>query len=132
MKKLLIALALTLLLLPAAVATGSSSRTSRSSSRSTAKKSGAPKSTSRTDRSQTRSSKCATCKRDARGRIARSTTAKHEFQKAHPCPSTGKTTGACKGYVIDHITPLKRGGTDTPGNMQWQTTAAAKAKDKVE
>jgi hypothetical protein len=28
--------------------------------------------------------------------------------------------------------PLKRGGADSPSNMQWQTTAAAKAKDKIE
>jgi hypothetical protein len=28
--------------------------------------------------------------------------------------------------------PLKRGGADSPSNMQWQTQAAAKAKDKVE
>jgi hypothetical protein len=34
--------------------------------------------------------------------------------------------------VIDHVTPLKRGGADDPSNMQWQTTADAKAKDKVE
>jgi hypothetical protein len=34
--------------------------------------------------------------------------------------------------VIDHVKPLKRGGSDDPSNMQWQTTAAAKAKDKVE
>jgi hypothetical protein len=34
--------------------------------------------------------------------------------------------------VIDHIVPLKRGGADVPGNMQWQTVQAAKAKDKVE
>jgi hypothetical protein len=52
--------------------------------------------------------------------------------KSHPCPSTGKTNGACKGYVVDHIVPLKRGGADSPANMQWQTTAAAKAKDKIE
>jgi hypothetical protein len=36
------------------------------------------------------------------------------------------------GYVVDHTTPLKRGGSDTPTNMQWQTKEAAKAKDKVE
>jgi hypothetical protein len=41
-------------------------------------------------------------------------------------------SGACKGYVVDHIVPLKRGGADDPSNMQWQTTAAAKAKDKIE
>ena len=36
------------------------------------------------------------------------------------------------GYVVDHIVPLECGGADAPGNMQWQTTAAAKAKDKTE
>jgi 5-methylcytosine-specific restriction endonuclease McrA len=34
--------------------------------------------------------------------------------------------------VIDHIVPLKRGGKDASSNMQWQTKAAAKAKDRVE
>jgi len=71
-------------------------------------------------------------KRDAHGRIARSPQAKSEFRRAHPCPSTGKPSGACPGYVIDHRVPLKRGGADRPDNMQWQTTAAAKAKDKTE
>ena len=36
------------------------------------------------------------------------------------------------GYVIDHIQPLACGGADTPSNMQWQTKAAAAAKDKTE
>ena len=54
------------------------------------------------------------------------------FKKQSPCPSTGKTSGSCPGYVIDHVKPLKRGGADAPGNMQWQTKEAAKAKDKVE
>ena len=71
-------------------------------------------------------------RRDARGRIKRSAGAKHAFQKSHPCPSTGKVSGACPGYVIDHVTPLKRGGADNAGNMQWQTTEAAKLKDKTE
>jgi len=34
--------------------------------------------------------------------------------------------------VIDHIVPLKRGGPDKPENMQWQTLAEAKAKDRIE
>lgn len=70
--------------------------------------------------------------RDSHGHIARSQHAKHEFEKSHPCPSTGKSSGACPGYVIDHVTPLKRGGADAPYNMQWQTEAAAKAKDRWE
>jgi hypothetical protein len=63
---------------------------------------------------------------------ARSSSARREFQRQHPCPSTGKPTGACPGYVVDHIVPLKRGGLDAPSNMQWQSVAEAKAKDRIE
>jgi hypothetical protein len=70
--------------------------------------------------------------RDSHGRIQRSAAVRHDFQKVHPCPSTGRTSGACPGYVVDHVTPLKRGGADRPSNMQWQTTKAANDKDKVE
>lgn len=70
--------------------------------------------------------------RDSHGRIKRSEKAKHDFQRHNPCPSTGGSAGSCPGYVIDHIKPLKRGGADSPSNMQWQTKAAAKAKDKWE
>jgi hypothetical protein len=52
--------------------------------------------------------------------------------KSHPCPSTGKTYGACPGYGVDHKTALKRGGADRPENMQWQTKEAAREKDKWE
>ena len=70
--------------------------------------------------------------RDSHGKIERSTVAKNSFKKNHPCPSTGRASGACPGYVIDHLVPLKRGGRDAPSNMQWQTNAAASAKDKTE
>ena len=70
--------------------------------------------------------------RDSHGRIKRSQSAKNEFKHSHPCPSNGKTGGACPGYVIDHVQALKHGGADAPSNMQWQTKAAAKAKDKWE
>jgi len=66
------------------------------------------------------------------GKIVRSARARGEFKKSHPCPSTGRSSGGCPGYVIDHVNPLKRGGADAPGNMQWQTKAAAKEKDKWE
>lgn len=62
----------------------------------------------------------------------RSRTAINEFKQSHPCPANGNSKGACPGYVIDHMTPLACGGTDAPINMQWQTTAEAKAKDKWE
>jgi hypothetical protein len=48
------------------------------------------------------------------------------------CPSTGATAGACPGYVVDHIVPLKRSGANAPDNMQWQTVQDAKAKDRTE
>jgi hypothetical protein len=76
--------------------------------------------------------KCYSCPRDSRGRIVRSAESKREFRRAHPCPSTGRSSGACPGYVIDHVKPLKRGGADAPSNMQWQTMSEAKAKDRVE
>jgi hypothetical protein len=34
--------------------------------------------------------------------------------------------------VIDHIVPLKRGGADSPDNMQWQSIEESKAKDRLE
>lgn len=76
--------------------------------------------------------KCDTCLRDKHGKIARSQNTKTEFKKLHPCPVTGKSTGKCPGYVIDHVKPLKRGGKDRPDNMQWQTKEEAKEKDKWE
>jgi hypothetical protein len=62
----------------------------------------------------------------------RSLEVKHAFQRQHPCPSTGSPTGRCSGYVKDHVAPLTCGGPDAVSNMQWQTTAAAKAKDRWE
>ena len=70
--------------------------------------------------------------RDSHGRIARSPAAKAAFKHLHPCPATGLPHGRCPGYIIDHNIALKRGGPDTPANMQWQTVAEAKAKDRWE
>lgn len=64
--------------------------------------------------------------RDKRGRLKRSAAAKREFMR-----QTGYPNGR-PGYVVDHVTPLKRGGSDDPSNMQWQTIQDAKAKDKWE
>lgn len=70
--------------------------------------------------------------RDANGRIHRSEAARREFMNSHQCPATSLIQLRCPGYIIDHINPLCKGGPDTPENMQWQTTAEAKAKDRVE
>jgi hypothetical protein len=63
-------------------------------------------------------------------RVKRSASAKNAFKRQHPCPATGKSSGPCRGYVIDHVKPLACGGADDPSNMQWQTVEEGKAKDK--
>lgn len=64
----------------------------------------------------------------------RSETAKASFRRAHPCPG-GVDRGSirrCRGYVVDHVCALACCGLDAPQNMQWQTVAASKAKDRWE
>lgn len=78
------------------------------------------------------SNSCLTCARGSQGHIKRSRAATNAFHRSHPCPANGKTVGPCPGYVIDHVIPLKRDGADSPSNMQWQTEAEAKAKDRAE
>jgi hypothetical protein len=63
---------------------------------------------------------------------ARSKAQVKHFKKLHPCPATGRARGPCPGYVVDHIKPLCAGGPDRPRNMQWQTAAEAKIKDRAE
>ena len=63
---------------------------------------------------------------------ARSFKAEVLFRLTHPCPGTGQTQGACTGYVIDRVIPIACGGAEDPDNMQWQTLAEAKAKDRWE
>ena len=68
----------------------------------------------------------------AYARQERSQAAKDDFKYSHPCPANGNNYGPCPGFVIDHITPLVCNGADAPGNMQWQSVAEGKAKDKWE
>jgi hypothetical protein len=54
------------------------------------------------------------------------------FKRTHICPATQKYSQRCPGYVVDHIIALDCGGFDNPRNMQFQTVAAGKTKDKIE
>ncbi len=62
----------------------------------------------------------------------RSAKAVREFRKDHPCPVTGKKTGACHDQIVDHICALAQGGIDDKANMQWQTHFESKKKDRIE
>lgn len=64
--------------------------------------------------------------------VTRSRSAKAAFARTHVCPSTGLKKLPCPGYVLDHIKALACGGKDAPENLQYQTIAEGKAKDKWE
>lgn len=56
----------------------------------------------------------------------RSTSVKRQFDREQGYPN-GR-----KGYIVDHICALARGGLDVTSNMQYQTPEESKAKDKIE
>lgn len=64
--------------------------------------------------------------RDSRGRIARSSAVRREFLRL-----TGYPNGR-PGWIVDHVTPLQCGGADAVWNMQWESAADARAKDRTE
>ncbi|MBG9389322.1 HNH endonuclease [Caenimonas sp. DR4.4] len=51
--------------------------------------------------------------------IERSHAEVRAFRAVHPCPATGRSSGACPGWAVDHVRPLCYGGEDKPHNMQW-------------
>lgn len=80
---------------------------------------------------------CGQPARASDGSIARSTVVVSAFRRAHPCPSTGRRTGACPGWQVDHVIPLAACGCDAVSNLQWlpveiKTAAGALAKDRWE
>lgn len=68
----------------------------------------------------------------ADAKLPRSASARADFKRTNPCPSTGDRRGPCPGYMIDHIIPLCADGPDHPANMQWQSSYDAKRKDREE
>jgi hypothetical protein len=71
-------------------------------------------------------------KRDINGKIIRSSHTLVEFQHSVPCPLTKKDTGACRGYVKDHIIPLCAGGHDAVNNLKWSEHDYSVLRDKQE
>src|SRR5262245_43472341 len=51
--------------------------------------------------------------------------------KPHLCPSTRKTSGPCKAYVVDHVRPLKRGGADTLKYVADRRSGKGKGSNRV-
>src|SRR5215831_362144 len=127
LKRIGVALATVILVLPLTVVAQKSGRSRSSWSRSSAKStSSKPSSTSTRSRKSSVPKKSTVAKRNSNGRIHRSSSARSEFMRR-----TGYPKGR-KGYVVDHIVPLECGGADVPSNMQWQTEQEAKTKDRTE
>jgi hypothetical protein len=55
-----------------------------------------------------------------------------EFQREHPCPSTGANLRRLPRLPEGSHRAARRGGPDAVWNLQWQTIAAAKIKDRRE
>jgi hypothetical protein len=75
---------------------------------------------------------CGPPKRDVTGKIIRDPKVTRRFQLLHPCPESGRVTGACPGWAIDHVIPLACGGCDAVFNMQWLDTVTKRRKDSFE
>lgn len=76
-------------------------------------------------------------RRNADGTIHRDQKQVYAFRKEWPCPVTGKTWGACKGWAVDHVIPLACNGVDEVINMQWlpdsiKSAAGTDPKDRWE
>ena len=52
------------------------------------------------------------------------------FVKKYACPVNGKHTEICPGWVVNYVKPLCAGGADRLSNLQWQTVATAKRKER--
>src|SRR5262249_48606758 len=109
------------------VSSSRSSSTRSSSSSSTSKPKGtATKSSSTKLKGSSVPKKSTVATRNKNGKIQRSTAARKEFMRL-----TGYPNGR-KGYIVDHVVPLECRGADVPANLQWQTAAEAKIKDRTE
>lgn len=62
------------------------------------------------------------------GKIYRNPDVIVQFRRAHPCPSTGRRSGPCPGWAVDHVIPLASCGCDAMLNLQWLPVATKSAR----
>lgn len=65
-------------------------------------------------------------------RIPRSAAEVRAFRAEHLCPATGRRSGPCRGWAVDHVRALCAGGEDRPSNMQWISTEDHRFKTLVD
>lgn len=70
--------------------------------------------------------------RNVDGTIRRRADVIAAFRKVHRCPSTGRYTGACPNYAINHVYPLACGGADAVWNMVWMRNDIKAQVDRIE
>lgn len=80
---------------------------------------------------------CGEPRRNAQGEIVRRADVVAAFRQLYPCPATGRSTGACRGWAVDHVIPLAVGGCDAVSNLQWlpveiKSCAGTVCKDRWE
>lgn len=66
---------------------------------------------------------CGPPKRDSKNVIIRDWKVLRDFRSLYACPSTGRKTGACPNWSVDHVIPLVCGGCDATFNAQFLPNA---------
>lgn len=71
---------------------------------------------------------CGEPPRDDHGRIVRRADVLAAYKHQHPCPATGRSTGACPGWSVNHVIPMAAGGCDAVDNLQWLPNVIKRCK----
>jgi len=68
--------------------------------------------------------------RNPDGSIKRNQAVLSAYKRIHPCPSTGKSSGNCPDWSLNHIIPLSCAGADAVWNLQWVPNRIKTCKEK--